>query len=92
MFHDRYDVPSKGTDHQRQGESEHVFEYLICVICPLEGEYEPGKPECGFLFPAFSERCADLDHVDIFQEYPGKPHRELMELLAVAADEKQQDF
>lgn len=86
VFHDRYDVPAKGTDHQRQGESEHVFEYLICAICPLEGEYEPGKPECGFLFPSFSERCADLDHVDIFQENPGRPHRELMELLSV--DEK----
>lgn len=86
MFHDRYDVPAKGTDHQRQGESENVFEYLICAICPLEREYEPGNPECGFLFPAFSERCADLDHVDIFQEHPEKPHRELMELLSVAFD------
>lgn len=83
MFHDRYDVPAKGTDHQRQGESENVFEYLICAICPLEGEYEPGAPECGFLFPAFSERCADLDHVDIFQENPERPHGELADLLGV---------
>ncbi len=30
-----------------------MYEYLICVICPLENEYEPGEPECGFLFPAF---------------------------------------
>ncbi len=51
-----------------------MFEHLICAICPLEGEYEPGAPECGFLFPAFSERCADLDHVDIFQENPERPH------------------
>lgn len=83
VFHDRYDVPAKGTDHQRQGESENVFEYLICAICPLEGEYEPGAPECGFLFPAFSERCADLDHVDIFQENPERPHGELADLLGV---------
>lgn len=90
MFHDRYDVPAKGTDHQRQGESENVFEYLICAICPLEGEYEPGAPECGFLFPAFSERCADLDHVDVFQADPGRTHGELLELLGVIEREKQE--
>ena len=83
MFHDRYDVPAKGTDHQRQGESENVFECLICAIGPLEGEYEPGAPVCGFLFPAFSERCADLDHVDIFQDNPERPHGELADLLGV---------
>ena len=35
----------------RQGESEEMFEYLICAICPVSGDYEPGEPECGFLFP-----------------------------------------
>ena len=50
VFHDRYDVPIKTADHERQWESEEVFEYIICTICPVSGDYEPGKPECGFLF------------------------------------------
>ncbi len=50
IFHDRYDIPAKAADKERLGESEAVFEYLICVICPLADEYEPGEPECGFLF------------------------------------------
>ena len=24
---------------------------LICAICPVSGDYEPGEPECGFLIP-----------------------------------------
>ena len=28
VFHDRYDIPAKGKDHVRQGESEEMFEYL----------------------------------------------------------------
>ena len=35
VFHDRYDIPAKGKDHVRQGESEEMFEYLICAICPV---------------------------------------------------------
>ncbi len=66
VFHDRYDIPAKALDKERLGESEEVFEYLICVICPLSGEYEPGEPECGFLFPAFSNRSTDLDGVCLY--------------------------
>lgn len=44
IFHDRYDIPAKAADKERLGESETVFEYLICVICPLADEYEPGEP------------------------------------------------
>ena len=29
VFHDRYDVPVKASDKERQGESEEVYEYLI---------------------------------------------------------------
>ena len=66
VFHDRYDIPMKGTDHERQGESEKMYEYLICVICPVSGDYEPGEPECGFLFPAFMDESAALNYIDIF--------------------------
>ena len=81
VFHDRYDIPVKGADKERLGESETVFEYLIGVICPLEGDYEPGRPECGFLFPAYVDGGADLNHVDIFQADVRKPHRELAEKI-----------
>lgn len=79
FFHDRYDIPAKAADKERLWESEEVFEYLICVICSLEGEYEPGSPECGFLFPAFTDRSGDLNHIAVFQADPAHPHREIPE-------------
>lgn len=82
VFHDRYDVPVKAEDKERLGESEEVYEYLICVFCPLAGEYEPGLPECGFLFPSFSKRSADLSRVLIYDEdaahFRGKILQELL--------------
>ena len=79
VFHDRYDVPIKGSDKERLGESEEVYEYLICVICPLIGDYESGKPKWGFLYPSFSNRSCDLEHIAIFHEHPEYPQAELME-------------
>ena len=35
LFYDVYDVPTKGTDKKRQGESEAVYDYIICAICPV---------------------------------------------------------
>lgn len=66
VFHDVYDVPVKTSDHKRAGESEELFEYVICSVCPQIGEYEPGRPEWGFLFPMFSSRSADYEHIAIF--------------------------
>lgn len=66
VFHDRYDIPAKGADKERQWESEEMFEYLICAICPLKGEYEPGLPEMGFLYPAFTDRSGNLNHINIY--------------------------
>lgn len=83
VFHDRYDIPAKGQDHVRLGESEDMFEYLICAICPLTGDYEPGEPECGFLFPAYMDGGAAMNYVDVFQADVGQPHEELLELLGV---------
>ena len=83
VFHDRYDIPAKGSDRERQWESEKVFEYLICAVCPLSGEYEPDKPVCGFLFPAFTDRSGDLNHIDVFQAEADKPHIEILKLLGI---------
>lgn len=83
VFHDRYDIPMKGTDHERQGESEKMYEYLICVICPVSGDYESGEPECGFLFPAFMDESAALNYIDIYQADMNHPHIELLEMLGI---------
>ena len=83
VFHDRYDIPAKGSDRERQWESEKVFEYMICAVCPLSGKYEPDKPVCGFLFPAFTDRSGDLNHIDVFQADADRPHNEILKLLGI---------
>lgn len=35
LFHDAYDVITKTSDNRKLDESEEVFEYLICAICPV---------------------------------------------------------
>lgn len=35
LFHDAYDVPMKTTDNNYLGDSEEVYEYLLCAICPV---------------------------------------------------------
>ena len=52
--------------------SEEVYTYLLCTISPLIGEYEPGKPEFGFLYPAFRDRTTDNRYINIFEEQKGK--------------------
>ena len=81
LFHDRYDIPAKAADHVRLGESEQMFEYLICAVCPVAGDYEPGEPECGFLFPAYAQGGALVNCIDIYQADEKRPHSELEELL-----------
>lgn len=83
VFHDRYDIPAKAADHERLWESEEVFEYLICAVCSLLDDYEPGKPECGFLFPAFSERSAAKNQVDVFQADGCGQHLDLLKILGL---------
>ena len=35
IFHDAYDVITKTTDNDALDESEEVYEYLLCAICPV---------------------------------------------------------
>lgn len=81
VFHDRYDIPVKAADKERLGESEEVFEYLICAICPLIGDYEPGDPEFGFLYPMFRDRSCDINHIGIFNKDKGNLQTKLEEFL-----------
>lgn len=66
VFYGAYDVQIKGKDKELLGESEEVYAYLIVAICPMSGDYEAGLPEYGFLYPAFSNRSTDIEHVNIY--------------------------
>lgn len=81
IFHGRYDVPVKGADKESQWESEETYEFLICTISPMAGTYEPGKPECGFLYPAFSNRSSYANHLNFYNIDPEEPHMELLHLI-----------
>lgn len=35
LFHDAYDVMTKTSDNQKLDESEEVYEYILCSICPV---------------------------------------------------------
>ena len=50
LAHDAYDVPRRGKDGRSQGESESVFSYIVCCVCPVrtrraELGYFPGDNE-----------------------------------------------
>lgn len=77
LFHGSYDVPAKGSDGQWLEGSEEVYRYLIAALCPVSGDYEPGKPQFGFLYPAFRGRTGDDGYVNLFEQDPDQPHRQL---------------
>jgi hypothetical protein len=78
VFHGAYDIPVKAKDKEWMEGSEEVYSFLICAICPVNGDYELGKPECGFLFPSFNNRCSDQNHIAVFNADPDHPHDELI--------------
>ena len=45
LFYDAYDVMTRTKDNNNLDESEEVYEYLICAICPVD----LSKPGLGFL-------------------------------------------
>ena len=45
IFHDAYDVMTKTTDNAKLDESEEVYEYILCAICPVS----LSKPALGYL-------------------------------------------
>ncbi|MBQ8627576.1 MAG: DUF4317 family protein [Agathobacter sp.] len=66
VLHGVYDVPLKGKDKESLWESEEVYDFIICTISPMREQYEPDEPVFGFLYPAFSDRSADKEKIDIF--------------------------
>ena len=45
LYHDTYDVLTRTTDNDNLDESEEVYSYLICAICPVD----LSKPGLGYL-------------------------------------------
>ena len=78
VFHGTYDVPVKAKDKEQLWESEEVYDFIICTVSPMAGEYEPAEPVFGFLYPAFSDRSPDEDKIDIFHADPGLPEEGLL--------------
>jgi len=78
VFHGVYDVPLKASDKENLWESEEVYDFLVCTVSPMKGEYEPDEPVFGFLFPAFSDRSGDKNKINIFHVDPEKMEEGLM--------------
>lgn len=78
IFSGSYDIPVKGSDGEWLEGSEEVYDFLICAVSPLVGEYEPGEPEFGFLFPAFTDRSQDPERINIFHRDPDHLQTELV--------------
>ena len=73
IYHGIYDIPKKGSDHSEQWESEEIYNFLICVVAPIDKDYNAGTPKCGFIFPAFEDRSAEPGKIDVFFEIPEYP-------------------
>lgn len=78
LFHGNYDVPLKASDGQSLGESEEVYNFIICAICPFHGDYELDMPKWGFLFPAFTDRSSDADGMAVYNVDEKNPNTELL--------------
>lgn len=47
----------------------------------VRGDYEPGMPVCGFMFPAFKDRGPDNGRIQVFEADPARPHRDFLRVL-----------
>ena len=96
IFHGVYDVIKRTTDGNELDESEEVYNFLLCAVCPVNWDkpglkYDPsgkicakqlqeivGKPESGFIWPAFENRSANQDKCLFYSQKPKKPQHDLM--------------
>lgn len=70
IFHGVYDIPVKAKDKASLWESEEIFDFIIGIISPMAEEYRLEEPVFGFMYPAFSDRCADRAKIDIYHQNP----------------------
>lgn len=81
VFHGVYDVPRKASDKQYLSDSETVYEFIIGSVCPVYQAYEMGEPTFGFLYPAYAERSAILNAVDIYEKEPRESQEDLTRII-----------
>ncbi len=67
VYYGAYDVPVKAEDKYRFDESVEVYKYLLITLSDIDGEYTPGMPFEGMMFPGFHDRSVDFDHVFIYK-------------------------
>lgn len=74
--------------------SEKVFEYIMACICQVklsarglaikekiqtaERQWIIGKPDTAFVYPAFTDRSEDYDHVWLYTRKPNEPAEEII--------------
>jgi len=78
VYHGVYDIPKKAKDKESLWESEEVFDFMICTISPMLEEYRPDEPVFGFMYPAYSDRSADRNSIDIYHKNPEEPEEGLL--------------
>ena len=81
MYHGTYDIPAKGFDGEYIYDGDEVYDFIICTAGGLIDEYEPDKPQFGFLYPAFVNRSGDENRIDIFHVDPAFPENDLISVL-----------
>ena len=59
LTNDKYDVPSHGVDGEKSGESNEVFNYFVCAICPIK----TSKSQLGFYISGNPFRSVAADTV-----------------------------
>jgi hypothetical protein len=67
IYYGVYDVPVKAADKERLEESEEVYSYIIAAIAPTDADQVPEMPNAGFLYPAFTNRSTDMEHINVFR-------------------------
>ena len=78
LYHGVYDIPRKAKDKESLWESEEIYDFILCTISPMDGEYEPADPVFGFLYPAYSDRSVEPDKIYIYHEKPECPEEGLI--------------
>lgn len=68
VFYGAYDIKEKAADKSYLDDSEIVYDFLICAICPVHGDYEADEPVCGFLWPAFKDRRSDEGMINFYRK------------------------
>ena len=96
MASDCYDVPRKSSDVMRSSDSDEVFSYFLCAVCPVKTElgYFSGDnefhcsanqvvvaPELGFLFPAFDDRSANIYNALFYSRKADELHHEFIDAV-----------